>query len=284
MPELGAGTSWQAILEDAAAIGFAGVELGGGFPQDAERLRTGFAERGLAVVGQWYGCALLDRPLAAEIAMLAPQLARLESVGASTLIVAEVSNAIHGQRLSPLSATPGMADGDWARWGERLTGLADHVASRGLTLAYHPHLGTIVERDADLAHLIDATGPSVRLTLDTGHAALAGIDVVAVTRAHRSRIAHIHCKDIRPAAFDGLRARNGSFLDGVLDGIFTTPGDGALDFSTLMRALAANGYDGWIVIEAEQDPRVADPRMHAAQGLAPMRAAARAAGLVESRA
>src|SRR3546814_5407656 len=133
--------------------------------------------------------------------------------------------------------------------------------------AYHHQLGTVVERQEDLDRFLAVTGPNVGLTVDTGHARLGGIDPIEVIRRHPARVAHVHCKDIRPEVFGALVRRDGSFLDGVIDGMFTVPGDGAIDYGDVMRALAAIGYSGWIIIEAEQDPKVADPRHYGEVGL-----------------
>lgn len=280
MPALGAGTAWQTVLADAAAIGFAGIELGAAFPADADAMAGELARHRLSAIGQWYGCRLLERTAAAEIEALAPQLDRLAALGAPVLIVAEVAGAIHRDRTQRLANRPRLDDAAWPGWGERLTRLAEHVAARGLRLAYHPHLGTIVEDAADLERLVAVTGAAVGLTLDTGHAARGGIDPVAAVRAHPARIAHVHAKDVRTdvAADAGQR----SFLDNVLAGLFAPPGGGALEFGPLAEALAAVGYAGWIVVEAEQDPARADPRAASAAGLAALRAAARAAGLAET--
>ena len=140
-------------------------------------------------------------------------------------------------------------------------------------------LGTVVERPQDIEEFIRRTGAGVGLTLDTGHAALGGSDAVQLLRRHPRRIAHVHCKDIRGEVFRRVRRDGMSFLDGVLDGMFTVPGDGDLDFGEVMRALADNAYEGWIIIEAEQDPAKADPREYAELGLATLEQAAREAGL-----
>jgi inosose dehydratase len=137
----------------------------------------------------------------------------------------------------------------------------------------------VVESSEDIERLLQSTGPSVGLTIDTGHAALAGVDVVGLILAHPQRVAHVHCKDIRGKVFRRLEADSGSFLRGVVQGMFTVPGDGDLEFGMVMRALADIGYGGWIVVEAEQDPAVAEPRRYAQLGLATLRREAAAAGL-----
>ena len=279
MPELGGDTLLSTILADARDIGFSGVELGGKFPRDPAVLRPLLAGYGLDLVGGWYSGQLLVRDVEAEIAAARDHLALLKAMGATVFVHAETSNAIHGQRAIPLSRTPRLDAAGWKLFGERLTGFADHIAGEGLRFAYHHHLGTVVEGAADLAALTSVTGSSVGLTLDTGHAALGGIDPVAAIRAHPARIAHVHCKDVRRSVFDEVRARDLSFLDGVLAGMFTVPGDGGLDYAQVMRALADIGYCGWIVVEAEQDPAIADPRQFGELGLRTLEREAAAAGL-----
>ena len=178
-----------------------------------------------------------------------------------------------------LQETPRLDEAGWKAFGTRMTGFADYIQAQGLRLAYHHHLGTVVERPADLAAFLRVTGASVGLTLDTGHAALGGIDPVLAIRAKPERIAHVHCKDIRSAVFAEVQAKDTSFLEGVLAGMFTVPGDGGLDYTAVMRALADIGYAGWIVVEAEQDPAVADPRKYGELGLRTLEREAAAAGL-----
>jgi inosose dehydratase len=179
----------------------------------------------------------------------------------------------------PLSRTPRLQDDQWAQFGERMTRVADHVQAQGIRFAYHHHLGTVVERASDLQAFLRHTGASVGLTLDTGHAALGGIDALQLIAEHPGRIVHVHCKDVRREVFDKLHAAGSSFLDGVLAGMFTVPGDGGLDYAGIMSALKAIDYSGWIVIEAEQDPKLADPRTYAQLGLGTLRERAAAAGL-----
>jgi len=279
MPELGGDTPLATILGDARDIGFAGVELGGKFPRDPAVLQPLLAGYGLDLVGGWYSGELLVRDVEAEVAAAQGHLTLLKAMGSTVWVHAETSNAIHGQRGAPLSTTPRLDAAGWKVFGARMTGFADYIQSQGLRFAYHHHLGTVVEGPEDLDAFLRATGPSVGLTLDTGHAALGGVDPVAAIRAHAGRIAHVHCKDIRAAVFDRIRAEDRSFLDGVLAGMFTTPGDGGLDYAAVMRALADIGYAGWIVVEAEQDPALADPRTYGELGLRTLEREAAAAGL-----
>jgi inosose dehydratase len=279
MPELGGDTPLETILADARDIGFSGVELGGKFPKDPAALKPLLAAYGLDLIGGWYSGELLTRDVDAEIAVAQDHLALLKAMGSTVFVHAETSNAIHGQRAVPLSRTPHLDDTGWKVFGERMTGFADYIQGQGLKFAYHHHLGTVVERSVDLEAFLRLTGSAVGLTLDTGHAALGGIDPVAAIRAHPQRIAHVHCKDIRAEIFAGVQARGESFLDGVLAGMFTVPGDGGLDYAAVMRALGDIGYAGWIVVEAEQDPAIADPRTYGELGLRTLEREAAAAGL-----
>jgi len=280
MPELGGDTSVETILADAQAIGFEGVELGGKFPRDPDTLKAMLARHKLDLIGGWWSTHLLARSAEDEIAAARDHLGLLKALGSPVFIAAECSNAIHGDRSQPLSETPRLADADWPRFGERLNALATYVESQGLKFAYHFHLGTVVERPEDLDRFVAHTASNVGFVVDTGHAALGGIDSAALIRRHPGRVAHVHTKDVRRPVFARVQAERKSFLDGVLAGMFTAPGDGDLDFETVMRALAEIGYSGWIVIEAEQDPKLADPRVYSRLGLETLKSAATAAGLI----
>ncbi len=279
MPELGGDTPLESILADIRDLGFEGVELGGKFPRDAARLQPMLQGYGIDLIGGWYSGSLLVQDAQAEIAALQAHLQLLQALGSKVFVFAETSNAVHGDRRVPLAGTPRLADGDWARFGARMTEVADYIEGQGLKFAYHHHLGTVVERDEDVEAFLRNTGDSVGLTLDTGHAALGGVDYLRLIREWPQRINHVHCKDVRRDVFERQREIGASFLDGVLAGMFTVPGDGGIDYGEVMRALEAIGYGGWIVIEAEQDPAVAPPKPYAELGLRTLREAAAKAGL-----
>lgn len=279
MPELGGDTPLADILRDIQELGFEGVELGGKFPRDAATLQALLAQYQLDLIGGWYSGSLLAQDAEAEIAALQPHLALLKALGSTVFVFAETSNAVHGDRGTALTGTPRLPALEWKTFGQRLTQVADYIQAQGLKFAYHHHLGTVVERAEDLQEFLRHTGPSVGLTLDTGHAALGGIDALDVIRHHPERVAHVHCKDVRWETFATARTGGASFLDGVLAGMFTVPGDGGLDYAEIMRALARINYSGWIVIEAEQDPGKADPRTYADLGLKTLREEAARAGL-----
>lgn len=280
MPELGGDTPLESVLADCQAIGFSGVELGGVFPRDPAMLKPLLDRYDLDLVGGWYSGNLLAHSAEDEIAALQDHLALLKAMDCSVFIHAETSNAIHGDKSQALSATPRLDAEGWKEFGARLTAVADYIAGQGLKFAYHHHLGTVVERPQDLDAFLANTGPSVGLTVDTGHAALGGLDPVALIRSHPARVAHVHCKDVRGEVFrEVVLDGEGSFLEGVLAGMFTVPGDGSLDYAAVMKALAEIGYSGWIIVEAEQDPAIANPRQYGEIGLATLKTEAAAAGL-----
>lgn len=280
MPELGGDTTLDAILTDVKEIGFAGVELGNKFPRDAATLKPIMARFGLEIVGGWYSSNLLIRDADAEIAALANHLTLLEAMGSSVFILAETSNAVHGDRSSRLDSHPQLADDEWQQFGERLNAVARFVNKRGLRFAYHHHLGTVVETEAELRRFFEVTDDHVGLVLDTGHALYGGIDPLKIAQQRPGRVNHVHCKDVRTARHQAFFADGTNFLDGVVGGMFTTPGDGDYDFAPFMRALTGINYSGWIVIEAEQNPSIANPRAYQQLGLDTLKRLARNAELV----
>ncbi len=216
-----------------------------------------------------------------EIAALAGHLALLEAMGSNVFILAETSNALHGDRAGGrLDTHPILSSGEWATFGERLNVVARYITERGLRFAYHHHLGTVVETAEELERFFMVTDDHVGLVLDTGHALYGEIDPLDVVRTRPGRVAHVHCKDVRKSRYDAFRADGTSFLDGVVGGMFTSPGDGDYDYAPFIRALADIDYSGWIVIEAEQDPAVANPRQYSQLGLDTLTALARKVELV----
>jgi inosose dehydratase len=278
--ELGGETPLETCLAEAKEAGFEGMELGHKFPRQAGALRAVLDRFGLALVSGWYSAALLDRSAEAELAALRPHLDLLKALGADVLVFAETSNAIHGDRAMPLSRRPLLTDAaQWAGFGRRLTAVADATLGEGVRLAYHHHMGTIVQSEADIEALMQATGSSVHLLLDTGHATWGGADPAALARRHRERIAHVHAKDVRGDVMGRANAADMSFLDSVIAGVYTVPGDGMVDFAAVFAALP--NYSGWVVVEAEQDPAKAHPLTYARLGAANLRRILAAAGLVK---
>ena len=283
MPALGGDTPLETVLGDARDAGYSGIELGGKFPREPAALRGLLDGFDLELVGGWYSTELLARSVEEEVAAMQPHLSLLKAMGSRVFIAAETSNAVHSRPGVPLSATPRLGESDWVEFGRRLTKLADHVEKEGLRFAYHHHLGTVVERGEDVAAFLRHTGARVGFTIDCGHAALGGFNAVDLIRSAPERVAHVHCKDVRGQVFERLGGARANFLDGVLAGMFTVPGDGVLDFAVVMQALADIGYSGWVIVEAEQDPAIADPRAYAFMGLEWLRKEAGEAGLEVAR-
>jgi inosose dehydratase len=265
---LGDDTSLETCLTEARQAGYAGIELGRKFPRRAAELRAVLREHGLDLVSGWYGSHLLRRGATEEIAAMQAHAGLLAALGSTTVVFAEETGCVHGRLGVPLSQRPRLTEGDWPKFGEALGEVARHLAGRGMRLAYHHHMGTVVETEAEIDRLMEVTDPAVGLLLDTGHLTYAGGDVLAVARRHAGRIAHVHCKDIRPALVAEARRRDQSFLDAVVDGVFTVPGDGCVDYRRLLEILRQAGYAGWLVVEAEQDPAKAHPLTYARMGFA----------------
>ena len=282
MQEIGGATPLETCLAEAKEAGFEGMELGNKFPREASALTAALAPYGLACIGGWHSIELLNRTGKAEFDLAKPHRDLLKAMGTDVFIVAETSNAIHGQKGTPLSKRPVMATSAWIQYGERLTELAQLLAGEGLRLCYHHHMGTIVESEDDIHNLMSHTELPVHLLLDTGHMTWAGCDPVAMARRYKNRISHVHCKDVRLDVRAQARAEDWSFLDAVLGegselGIYTVPGDGAVDYVSVFKELA--GYSGWVVVEAEQDPEKANPLDFAKRGVANLKQFLREGGL-----
>jgi inosose dehydratase len=277
LPELGGDTPLDTCLAEARQAGFAGIELGHKFPSDPAVLRPILEHHGLALISGWYSGRLLDRSVKEELAAIEAHRALLVAMGCHVLVYAETSGV--GDRRRPLSTRPRLRDEEWRDFGSRLTDLADYLARGGIRLAYHHHMGTVVENEAEIDRLMAATGDSVGLLLDTGHLAFAGADPAAVAYRHGRRITHVHCKDVRDDVLAWVQAADASFLDAVVAGVFTVPGDGSIEFAGVLEALALAEYHGWLVVEAEQDPVRAPPLAYARLGFAHLSAVVARTGL-----
>lgn len=255
-------------LRDAAKAGYAGVELGHKFPRDANVLQPLLAEHGLALVSGWYSGRLLERDSRSEIAAMQTHARLLADMACDVLIFAEVTGCIHSDISLRLSQRPRIGGAMWRQFGRRMSEVGKAAADLGVRLCYHHHMGTVVQSRDDIDALMAATTDDVSLLLDTGHAWFAGADPVQLAEDYGARIRHLHCKDIRERQMRDCINRDSSFLDAVLDGVFTVPGDGCIDFAGVFAALKRNSYSGWAVVEAEQDPSVAPPLAFARLGYA----------------
>jgi inosose dehydratase len=278
LPWLGGATPLETMLAEGKAIGFEGFELGNKFPREPEALRAVLARHGLACVSGWHSGHLARGTVAAEIAAADAHLTLLATNGADVVVYGEVADSVQG-RPEPLARRPCFrSDAEWVAYGERLTAFARHTLARGLRLAYHHHMGAYVETADDVARLVAVTGPEVGLLHDTGHATFAGGDAPTELAKHARRVVHVHCKDVRPAVAAMARNRGWSFLDAVLNGVFSTPGEGCVDFAAILAILREAGYRGWLVVEGEQDPAVAPPKRYAEMSYRLLRALVDGAG------
>ena len=282
MLEIGGDTPLETCLEQAKEAGFEGMELGNKFPRQADALKAALAPYDMACIGGWHSVELLKRGAKEEFDLAKPHRDLLKAMGTTVFIVAETSNAIHGNRDMPLSLRPTMSRSDWAPYAHEMTELAKRLADENLKLCYHHHMGTIIETRDDISRFMDAVREPVNLLLDTGHATWGGSNPAELARTYRERISHVHTKDVRPAVIAQAKDENWSFLDSILGkgkalGTYTVPGDGAIDYVAVFKAL--RGYSGWVVVEAEQDPKKANPLDYAKLGVANLKTFLKEAGL-----
>ncbi|WP_266158076.1 myo-inosose-2 dehydratase [Dyella silvatica] len=273
LPSLGGETPLSTALTEGREIGYQGFELGNKFPRDPDALRQLMASYQLEVVSGWYSGRLAKRSVEEEIAAVEPHLRLLAANGCKVMVYGEVADSIQGERGVPLYKRPRFnGDDAFKHYGERLTAFGRYLLKHGVRLAYHHHMGAYVESPQDIDRAMAYTGNEVGLLFDSGHAYFGGGDPLAVLHKHIDRVCHVHCKDVRPAIIRHARNRQWSFLDAVLNGVFTVPGDGAIDFAAIVGLLRENGYQGWLIVEAEQDPAVAPSYAYASLGYRTLRA------------
>jgi inosose dehydratase len=278
MTELGGCIPLEQCLREAKAAGFEGMELGNKFPREARKLKPILKAHGLALVSGWYSTFLIERDSDAEFDAAQAHAALLKAMGCEVLIAAECTRTVHGEKEKPLSRRPVMTEVEWRRLTSRLTQFAEKLRELDLTLVYHHHMGTVVQSEAEIDRLMADTGPAVKLLLDTGHALWSGADPAALASRHRDRIAHVHTKDVREAVMTRAARENWSFLKSVVEGVYTVPGDGMIDFIAVLSELKA--YSGWVVVEAEQDPEKANSAQYAKLGCANVKRFLRQAALM----
>ncbi len=266
LPWLGGDTPVDTVLSEAHAAGYRGIEMGGKFPRAAGTLRALLTAHGLELVSGWYDGRILDREVAEEFDAVLPHLTLLRDLGCKVVVYADTSRGRHEGIAAPISQRPRLSPEEWAPYGRKITELAERMAAFGIGMAFHHHMGTIVETDAEIDRLMDASGEAVGLLFDTGHCMFAGGDPARLLARHLGRVVHVHCKDVRQPMLERALAADMSFKDAFLDGIFTVPGDGCVDFPPLLRMLHDRGYQGWLVVEAEQDPEQAHPLTYAKLG------------------
>lgn len=271
LPSLGGETPLSVALTEGREIGYEGFELGNKFPREPQALKALLAQYDLSLVSGWYSGMLARRSVEEEIAAVERHLDLLAQNGATVMVYGEVTDSIQGAPRPLFQRPRFFSERQWDAYAARVDAFARHTRSRGVRLAYHHHMGAYVETPADVDKLMARTSDAVGLLFDAGHITFAGGDPVAELDKHIARVCHVHCKDVRPAVVKLARNRNWSFLDAVLAGAFTVPGDGSVDFPAIIARLKQHGYRGWLVVEAEQDPVIAPSYEYAQKGYRTLR-------------
>ncbi|MCD8054041.1 MAG: myo-inosose-2 dehydratase [Lachnospiraceae bacterium] len=266
MPDLGAENTFEQCVSEMALAGFTGSEVGNKYPRDPEVLKRALELRGLCICNQWFSSFLLTKPFEEVERACRAQLAFLQALGSQIIGFSEQSYSVQGQKETPIFGHKYvMNDAEWKTLTDGLNRLGKIARDEyGISLTYHHHMGTVVQDPDETERLMAETDPEyVSLLYDTGHFAYCGADPLEMAERFVKRIRHVHLKDIRPQIVEQVKQENLSFLDGVRLGAFTVPGDGSIDFDPIFRLLGDVGYEGWMLVEAEQDPAKANPLEYA---------------------
>ena len=266
MPELGGETTLDQCLQEASQAGYIGIESGGKFPKNSSELIPKLNKYNLHLCSGWYGANLRKNSVDEEKKLIQEQLKLFQDCKSPCIVFAEVSGSIQGDPNRKLSTRPQMSADEWKSFCKKISEMGKFLEDQGMPLAYHHHMGTVIETQEDTERLMDNTIDSVKLTLDTGHMLFAKGDSKKIFENYSSRLRHIHCKDIRKDVLDKSLKEDLSFRGAFLEGAFTVPGDGCIDYKPLFDILKKNNYSGWLVVEAEQDPKKANPLEYAIKG------------------
>ena len=266
MPELGGDTPLEQCLSEASEAGFSGIESGGKFPKKSIELIPLLDKYNLKLCSGWYGANLRINSVKEEIELIQDQLKLFQDCNAPCIVFAEVSDSIAGDPKRPLSTRPKMSDEEWSKYCKKISEIGKYLEDQGMPLAYHHHMGTVIETQHDTERLLENTSDQVKLILDTGHMLFAGGNSIEVVNNFKERIIHVHCKDMRKNVLEKSLKEDFSFRQAFLEGAFTVPGDGLIDYEPLLTFLKNNNYNGWLVVEAEQDPAKANPLEYARIG------------------
>ncbi len=266
LPELGGENTFQQCISEMALAGFTGSEVGNKYPRDPAVLKPMLELRGIEICNAWFSTFLISRPYEQTEAAFKEHVAFLAAMGAKVVGVSEQSYSTQGNQSQPVFE--GKYEMDDAQWDTLCDGLNRlgrlSLEEYGVALTFHHHMGTVVQSAAETDRLMAGTDPAyVSLLFDSGHFAYCGENPAELVQRHAKRIKHVHLKDIRPEVVAKVRENRWSFLEGVRQGAFTIPGDGCVDFDPIFACLAESGYEGYMVVEAEQDPAKANPLEYA---------------------
>ena len=265
MPDLGKENTFEQTVSEMALAGFTGTEVGSHYPTDPAVLKKALDLRGMTVCNQWFSSFLLTKPYEETEAAFIKQCDFLKYVGSRCIGVSEQSYSIQGMLDHPiLEGKYVMNDEEWDTLVKGLNRLGRIARDKGMVMTYHHHMGTVVQTEEEIDRFMESVDPEcVFLLFDSGHCSFAGIDPEKVLRKYVDRVRHVHLKDLRTRVVEQARKEKWSFLKGVREGTFTVPGDGDVNFAPLFDILGDAGYEGWVVVEAEQDPAKANPLEYA---------------------
>ena len=266
MPELGGDTSLETCLSEAREAGFTGIESGGKFPKTSKELLPILNKHNINLCSGWYGAKLLKRTVKDEMENIRTQLDLFKDCNAPCIVFAEVTNSIQADESKALSKRPKLDKDDWKKFCEKINEVGKRLDGENMPLAYHHHMGTVIQSHEDTERLMNETNDTVKLTIDTGHMLFAGGNSLKIIRDFKEKIAHVHCKDMREKVLKKSLSEDLSFRHAFLEGAFTVPGDGCIDYRPIFNELVKNNYQGWLVVEAEQDPKKANPFEYAKIG------------------
>lgn len=261
MPDLGSENTFEQCISEMALAGFTGCEVGNKYPRDdIPALKKALSLRNMQICNAWFSSFLLTKPYDEVEKDFTDHISFLKEMGARVVGISEQSHSIQGTDKSVFKDKYIMNDDEWARLCDGVNRLGKVAKDMGISLTYHHHMGTVVQTAAEIDRLMENTDPELfSLLYDSGHLAYCGEDYIGVLKKYANRVKHVHLKDIRPEIIDKVKRENLSFLEGVRLGTFTVPGDGAIDFGPIFDILADSGYEGYVLVEAEQDPAKANP-------------------------
>ena len=266
MPELGGETTLEQCLSEASKAGFTGIESGGKFPKNSKELIPKLEKENLQLCSGWYGATLLKNTPKEEFKLMREQMNLFKDCKSPCMVFAEVTNSVQGDPKTPLSKKPKLSEDEWKLLISRINEISKMMIDENMPLAYHHHMGTVIETEDETRRLIESTSDSVKLLIDTGHMLFAGGNSIKLTEDFMERIIHVHCKDIRKNILEKSLKNDSTFRQAFLDGAFTVPGDGCIDYKPFLTVLKNRNYEGWLVVEAEQDPAKANPFEYAKIG------------------
>ncbi|MDR3374653.1 MAG: myo-inosose-2 dehydratase [Ancalomicrobiaceae bacterium] len=278
LAELSDDVSLEECLRQSRSAGFTGMEMGRRFPSDPAVMLPILRAADVTLCGGWFSGTLVEEELAANKDRIRPMIELFKAVNAPCIVYGEVGRSIQGDRSRPLATKAKLGDDEMKAYAAKVTAFGEWCADQGMPLSYHHHMGAVVQTEPELDAFMRHSGAGIPLLLDAGHLAFAGGDVLRVIDAHHARISHVHVKDVRRKVLDGLDWTKQSFLDAVALGAFTVPGDGSLDFGAIVQRFADYGYEGWFVVEAEQDPKLNPPKKMAEVGYKELKRVMTAAG------